>query len=87
MGHDNGIRVTVAVAEQMPHCAVRMVHREDLKKTYNSTIQTAVIILCHILPCSKANVASLGSIVINCVACEFISHKQVHHQQFTRPNG
>jgi hypothetical protein len=87
MGHDNGVCATKVVVEQTLHGAVHVVRHEDINKFKNSTVQTSTIISRHILPPSKANVASLGSIVINSVACEFISHKQVHHQQFTRPNG
>jgi hypothetical protein len=65
------------VVEQTAHRAVCLVCCEDLNNFNNSTIQTAIIIPSHVLPRSKANAASLGSIVINYVACEFISHKQV----------
>ena len=75
MGHDNGVCATMVVVEQMVHGAVRMVRHEDINKFNNSTVQTATIISRHILPHSKANMASHGAIVINCVSCLFILHK------------
>ena len=60
---------------EMAHNAILVVCCNDIYNLNSGTIQTAIIIPWHILPCCKANTAPIRSVIDDGVACEFILHK------------
>ena len=61
--------------KKMWHKAILVVSTKDLNNSNNRTIQTDIIISHCIFPSCKANTTPIRTVVVDCVACNFMLHK------------
>ena len=66
------ISIITVVVKKPPHGAVLVIRLVRLHDFYNTSIQSACILSCSVVPCNKSNMASVRSIAVHNVTNEFV---------------
>ncbi len=59
------------------HSAILMVSTKDLENSNNCTMQMDITLPRWVFPSCKAKTTPIRTVVVDCVACKFMLHKEV----------